>query len=220
MSPQLHSLTMIHTVWLDNDSFLRCNEIASAFWRKVIFCELSSRNSRLVRDNECLSSGHASVVKDLTSSEGSMTSYERAGGRGNEIWEIERGDEERATKEETVFISFYLLTYTFLYLLTRHLHAPLPSSSGDVSLTYPFIKDKQMECKICTWALREPERGSSGVLLARPQPRRLSAPFRPHTTAAVSLQCPAGHRGPRRRSPVRSFNTGTGLALSFNPHRL
>lgn len=44
-----------------------------------------------------------------------------------------------------------------------------------------------------------------------PRPHRLSALFRPHTTAAVSLQCPAGHRGPRRRSPVRLFNTGTTL---------
>lgn len=36
-----------------------------------------------------------------------------------------------------------------------HLHALLPSSSGEVSLTCPSIKDKQMECKIFTWALRE-----------------------------------------------------------------
>lgn len=34
---QLHLLTMIHTVWQDNDSFLQCNKIASGFCRKVIF---------------------------------------------------------------------------------------------------------------------------------------------------------------------------------------
>lgn len=36
-----------------------------------------------------------------------------------------------------------------------HLHALLPSSSGEVSLTCPLIKDKQVECKICSWVLRE-----------------------------------------------------------------
>lgn len=41
------------------------------------------------------------------------------------------------------------------------------------------------------------EKVSFGLLDAWPQQRRLSVPFRPHTTAAVSLQRPASHRGPR-----------------------
>lgn len=69
-------LPVIRSVWLHNVSFLRCNRITADFCVKVIFSWLSSRSSRLARNNECLSSGHASVVKDFMPSEGSMASYE------------------------------------------------------------------------------------------------------------------------------------------------
>lgn len=61
--------------------------------------------------------------------------------------------------------------------------------------------------------VRQRETVSSWVVSARPH--RLCAPFRPHTTAAVSLQWPAGCTGPQRHcSPPHLFNTGTNLALS------
>lgn len=84
--------------------------------------------------------------------------------KGNEFGK-QRGLMERTTKtgEDCVYLSYFqCLMYTCLYPNTSTYSffcSLLPSSSGEVSLTCPSVKDKQMECKIRSWVLRVRERG-------------------------------------------------------------
>lgn len=94
--------------------------------------------------------------------------------KGNEIWETERGwwwdggmrRELLNRRRLCLFKPFLSYNVHFSLSPHLHLHSLLPSSSGEVSPTCPFIKDNQMECKICSWVLRERE----GFLWGSPCP--------------------------------------------------
>lgn len=116
---QICVLTMIQTVLPDNDSFFGCNKIASVFVEKWFSgsCLLETLDWTV---NECVSGGHASVVKDLTSSEGSMTSYEWAGRR-----------EMKFGKQRGVMLGWGLLKRRRLclfktFFLSSHIYFSLP----------------------------------------------------------------------------------------------
>lgn len=85
----------------------------------MIFWWPSSCSSQLAGDNEGLSSGHASVVKDFMASEGSMAGYKWA---GSEMKAGKEGRGEDCVKHCLVMHIFLLIPFELIFFLQVECH--------------------------------------------------------------------------------------------------